>query len=407
MQALLVAQAEGELQTYYAYEDPLWIASDGSLDPAARTLLALVETAELDGLDRNAFEPEKLARAIARAEQEGSSEALAAAEHALSRTLTTYVAAMRDARGTGMLYEHQALQPHNTGDYFTLREAAEAPSLNAYLTAMGWMHPLYAELRQALASGRPDSPTAHEVALLNLERLRAIPADPAERYVLVDIAGARLWMYENGRPVDSMRVVVGKPSAPTPFYAGYIRYAIVNPYWNVPTDLVRSSIAPRVLNQGVAYLKRQRYEVLSSWGKDAELLDPAKIDWKAVRGGQHEVVVRQLPSPANAMGKVKYEFPNQFGIYLHDTPEKNLLNEEARYFSSGCIRLEDAERFGRWLMGGSFAVEGGGPERRIDLPRPVPVYLTYLTARVENGRIALGSDPYARDAEPIELAHAD
>ena len=96
------------------------------------------------------------------------------------------------------------------------------------------------------------------------------------------------------------------------------------------------------------------------------------------------------------MGKVKYEFPNPQGIYLHDTPDKDLMLEDARQFSNGCIRLEDAERLGRWLLGGELP-QAGSPETRVNLRQPVPVYITYLTVQSDGGRLALGSDPYGRD----------
>jgi murein L,D-transpeptidase YcbB/YkuD len=180
--------------------------------------------------------------------------------------------------------------------------------------------------------------------------------------------------------------------------SGYIRNAIFNPYWNVPADLVKNRIAPNVLSQGRAYLKDRGYEVVSDWSDDAEVLDPATINWRAVTKGDVELRMRQLPGRTNAMGKVKYEFPNALGIYLHDTPEKNLMDEAARQFSSGCIRLEDADRLGEWLLGGSLPGRQDSPEQKVDLERPVPIYVTYLTAQVEDGTIAVAPDPYGRDS---------
>src|SRR6476620_11100401 len=176
-----------------------------------------------------------------------------------------------------------------------------------------------------------------------------------------------------------MKVVVGKPEMPTPMMAGMIRTAIVNPYWQVPADLVQSSIAKSVLDQGVKYLRSGGYQVLSSWDEDARLVDPKTVDWKAVNAGRALVHVRQLPGGANFMGRVKFEFPNPLGIYLHDTPAKDLMAQDARQFSSGCVRLEDAPRLGRWLMGGTLPTSKK-PETKVALPQPVPVYITYLTA---------------------------
>jgi murein L,D-transpeptidase YcbB/YkuD len=225
--------------------------------------------------------------------------------------------------------------------------------------------------------------------------------------VLIDIASARLWMYEGDRVVDSMRIVVGKPDTPTPMMAGYLRQAVLNPYWNVPEHLVRKTIAAGVLSQGTGYLRARGYEVLSDWSDDPRRLDPAGIDWRAVAGGRLEVRVRQNPGAANAMGTVKFEFPNREGIYLHDTPDKDLLLADARQFSNGCVRLEDAERLGRWLLGGAMP-SAGNPETRVDLRQPVPIYITYLTVQPDGDRLALGSDPYGRDGAaraPLARAH--
>jgi murein L,D-transpeptidase YcbB/YkuD len=264
------------------------------------------------------------------------------------------------------------------------------------------MHPLYAPLRWAAATTADES--ARLVLANNLERVRAVPANPAKRYILVDAASARLWMYEGRRAVDSMKVVVGKPVLPTPMIAGYIRHAIVNPYWNVPQDLIREKIAPNVLRSGPGYLKAARYEVLSDWTGTATPIDPGTVNWKQVAAGNEEVRVRQLPSSTNAMGRVKYEFPNKLGIYLHDTPDKDLMLKSARQFSSGCIRLEDAERLGVWLLNSPLPEGGSDAETKVPLPEPVPVYVTYLTAFPSNGQIALGPDPYRKDANGAMLA---
>src|SRR5690606_25917640 len=267
-----------------------------------------------------------------------------------------------------MIYEHEILKPLQPAMHTALAQARAARSLQAFIENMEWMHPLYAPLRHALAEGKHNGSQAF-VATRNLERLRAIPATPWDRHVLIDAAGARLWMYEGDRVVGSMRVVVGKPDSQTPMMAGYIRNAVLNPYWNVPTDLIRQRIAPGVLNEGARYLRVRNYEVLSGWSEDAQVLDPGKIDWRKVRDGAIEVRVRQRPGAANAMGEVKFEFPNPLGIYLHDTPDKNLMDEAARQFSSGCVRLEDAERLGRWLLGGDLP-EAGAPEQKLDLAQP-------------------------------------
>ena len=295
-----------------------------------------------------------------------------------------------------MIYESEALAPVVPTTTSALQAAAAAQSLDEYVAAMGWMHPLYAPLRQALADPGY-APEQRQQLVSNLARIRAIPANPGRRYVLVDSATARLWMYEDGRPVDSMRVVVGKPDHQTPVMAGFIRYAIVNPYWNVPDDLVRQRIAYNVLAKGLGYLHDGGYQVLSDWSEKATVVDPSKVNWRSVEAGVMTPRVRQLPGPTNFMGGVKFMFPNEQGIYLHDTPDKELLLKESRQFSSGCVRLEDAARFGRWLLDNPLPRKKKQPEQRVELPEAVPIYLTYLTAMPNNGTIVFQPDVYARD----------
>jgi murein L,D-transpeptidase YcbB/YkuD len=243
---------------------------------------------------------------------------------------------------------------------------------------------------------------AEQIIRLNLERARALPADPGRRYIVVDAASQRLWLYEDGRVRETMKVVVGKPTEQTPMLAGLMRYVVVNPYWNVPPDLVRVRIAPNVQKNGQKWFRKMGYEAMSGWSDDARKLDPAKIDWAAVASGRQELAVRQLPGGKNAMGRMKFMMPNDLGIYLHDTPERELFAKAERRFSSGCVRLEDAPRLARALFGKPLAPRTGKPEERVNLAEAVPVYITYLTAAPSPGGITFAADGYGRD--PTQLA---
>lgn len=395
------------ISDFYAYRQfrPFWLSPEGTPSAATQAFLQLARTSQLDGVSGAAIGVSELDGAMARLDTDRSVTATAHAEAALSRSFVAYVRATRTTPASAMVYEHDVLKAHAPDSRGALEEAAAAGPLDRYVGAMAWMHPLYAPVRQALAA-LPETAVAERQRLAsNLERIRGIPAAPARRYVLVDAATATLWMYEGTRPVDSMRVIVGKFATQTPMIAGYIRYAILNPYWNVPPDLIQKRIAPNVLRGGAAYLRKSRYEVLSDWTAEAKVIDPMTVDWKKAALGQVEVRVRQLPGQSNFMGKVKYEFPNQLGIYLHDTPEKSLMLKDVRQLSNGCIRLEDADRLGRWLMQAPLPVPSADAEQRVDLPEVVPVYVTYLTAQPQpGGQIALGPDPYRRDAPVPQLA---
>jgi murein L,D-transpeptidase YcbB/YkuD len=377
---------------------PLWIR-DGAVGPEAETLLRLIETAELDGLDPDRYRPRALAAAIERA-GDGSPKSLARAEMLLSRSFVDYVRDLRRPRDVGMVFADAALRPTEPSPRAALDEAAAAPSFAKHVADMAWMSPAYAQLRRAAMEqpGLLQDPTAIDVVRVNLDRARALPpASTRGRYVLVDAAAARLWMYENGRVAGTMRVVVGKPTEPTPMMAGLIRYASVNPYWNIPPDLVRIRVAPGAIEKGPGFLKAKRFEVLSDWSPGARVVDPSVIDWSAVRSGVVDARVRQLPGANNAMGRIKFMFPNDLGIYLHDTPEKALLKEDERLFSSGCVRLENAPALARWLFGKPISTKAAKPEQRVDLAKPVPVYITYLTAAAEGSDLVFRPDPYNRD----------
>lgn len=401
--AAAIEDADGprEIRAFYRARGhrPLWIRA-GAVGPEAAMLVRLIETAELDGLDPDDYRPRALASALEKAES-GTFKALARAEMALSRSFALLARDMRRPREVGMHYADAELRPEAPGLRRMLEGAAAAPSLPAYMDGLGWMNPVYARLREAAArsglSERAD-PSAAELVRVNLDRARALPApEPGKRFVLVDAAAARLWMYEGARVAGTMRVVVGKPEEATPMMAGLIRYASVNPYWNIPPDLVRIRVAPGAIEQGPKFLRAKRFEVLSGWEENARVVSPATINWAAVRSGRIDARVRQLPGPNNAMGRIKFMFPNQLGIYLHDTPEKALMREDDRLFSSGCVRVEDSARLARWLFGKPVSTKAKMPEKRVDLAEPVPVYITYLTVAVKGEDLAFRPDVYGRD----------
>ena len=208
------------------------------------------------------------------------------------------------------------------------------------------------------------------------------------RYVLVDAASARLYMIEDGRVQDSMKVIVGKPETPTPELKDAIYYETLNPYWHVTPDLARTLIAPNVLKQGPAYLTGHGYEVVTKWGPDAQVVPADSVDWTAVAQGKTQIYVREQPGPANSLGQFKFDLPHGDGIYLHDTPRKELFAQDKRDLSHGCIRLEDAPRLARWLLG-KDPPAASTPEENVLLPRPVPIMISYLDPAMQTRLAAL------------------
>jgi murein L,D-transpeptidase YcbB/YkuD len=243
-----------------------------------------------------------------------------------------------------------------------------------------------------------------QLIIINMERAKRLPAPEEQaKYAVVDAGDARLSLWENGRKVDEMKVVVGKAETATPMMAAYIKYASVNPYWNVPPELVKNLIGPRIVAQGVSYLTDREYQVLTSYGDDAQVLDPHTVDWQGVVDGRVDVKLRRLPSPANSMGMMKFMLPNYFGIYLHDSPEKDHFTKNELWISNGCVRVEDYKRFANWLFDG-YVPRGKNPkvEEEVDLPKPVPVYMTYLTVQPTASGVEFLPDHYGRDAHLME-----
>jgi murein L,D-transpeptidase YcbB/YkuD len=233
---------------------------------------------------------------------------------------------------------------------------------------------------------------------INMERAYRLPATRAfDRYVVVDSGAAETYLFDRDRIADRMRVIVGSAETKTPMMAVLMRTAKANPYWHVPPELVRSLTAKKVKEQGLSYFRDFHYEVMSDWSGNGRVIDPKTVNWKAIASGRQKptVMVRQLPGPWNSMGEMKFEMPNDYGIYLHDTPMKEKFTGD-RWISNGCVRLEDYRRFASWVFGRP-PQPTSSREQIIALPRPVPVYMTYLTVKATGNGVLFRPDPYGFD----------
>lgn len=376
---------------------PLWFG--GKSNRAPNELLKLLSTAEADGLDATRFELGALLLAI-RDASTGEQSAVYRAELMLSNAFVGYAQELQQDPKVGVIYVDPELKPAPASPEALLEEAANAPSLAVYVRELRWMNPLYGQLRQALIGRFDASHHEHHLLSLNLQRARALPRTPG-RYVLVNTANQHLYMYEGSTVVDEMKVVVGRAEAQTPLMNALVRYAVINPYWNVPSDLT-TRLAPNVVKRGESYLKQQGYEIVSDFSDTPETVDPATIDWEAVVAGDLRLQMRQLPGPANSMGRIKFMFPNSQGVWLHDTPAKELFESSVRLGSAGCIRLEDAWRLGSWFFQQPLGRMTDEPEQQIALPQPVPVYITYLTAIPMVSSVRFVDDVYQRDPPPVD-----
>jgi murein L,D-transpeptidase YcbB/YkuD len=387
---------------YNQYRTQIWF-KNGAATPATAQLATILRRAPIEGFALGPQLADQVEAAVRQAAS-GAPADVANAEQTLSAALVTYVQALK--RPTpGMIYAYPVLSPQGGRADQILLTAAAAPSLEVYLSAASNVNPIYASIRdaafrQAQVAGNL-TPDARLLA--NLERARTLPA--RGKFALVDSASQRLFMYEDGQVVDSMKVVVGdkdRYGLPTPLIASVMHYMTFNPYWNVPHHLVKKTVAPGVVKEGPKFLKSRGYEVMSDWTEQATVLDPTTIDWKAVAAGQKQVRVRQLPGPTNSMGKMKFPFPNGQDIFLHDTPTREHFAKAQRTISNGCVRLEDAKRFARWILGREPVAPSADTEVRVQLPAGVPIYLTYLTAQPTSEGLTYLKDVYDWDRPTVQ-----
>ncbi len=240
---------------------------------------------------------------------------------------------------------------------------------------------------------------------LNLERLRWSFRNLGSQYILVNIADYRLEVVEDRKTVLAMKVIVGKPYWHTPVFSAEMTYLEINPTWNVPNSILQDDLLPKIKNDPT-YLTEQNFTVLDGWGEIAERIDPLLIDWTTVTGENFPYRLRQEPGPRNPLGRIKFMFPNEFNVYLHDTPHRALFEKNVRTFSHGCIRLSqpiDAAVYllqndHEWTKEKILEAVDSGETQRVRLKHPIRVHILYLTAWVDtNGLVQFREDIYNRD----------
>ena len=240
--------------------------------------------------------------------------------------------------------------------------------------------------------------------ILAMERLRWMPENLGQQYLIVNIAGFELRRVNAGKVEERMAVVVGKPYHRTPVFSDRIRFLEFNPYWNVPPDIAVNEELP-VLRRNPAGLSAQGFEVV----RGNQVTDPSSVDWSSVGPGRFPYQLRQRPGPNNALGRVKFMFPNSHNVYLHDSPAHNLFERNVRAFSHGCIRLsrpldlaEQVLRVGGvqgWTKERINDVVASTKTTVVNLREPLPVHITYLTAWADDGVANFRQDIYGHDAK--------
>lgn len=241
--------------------------------------------------------------------------------------------------------------------------------------------------------------------IVNMERWRWLPAELGARHVLVNQAGFELFLLDGGQVIDNRRVIVGKPFHKTPMFSDKISYVEFNPTWTVSQDIASSEFISKLIKDP-GYLEQNDYKIYGGWGEGASEIDPYSVDWTAVKPGKFPYKIVQQPGDKNALGYVKFMFPNKYNIYLHDTPSRQLFASTGRAFSHGCIRVSDALGFAEKLLGADQKMSravidgkvGAGALTRVSLKTKVPVHLAYFTVWVaDDGAPQFFQDIYDRD----------
>lgn len=239
----------------------------------------------------------------------------------------------------------------------------------------------------------------------NLHRYRQSTPVDASSHIRVNIAAQELRYIHEGQLALRMKVIVGRDSRPTPLAHSAINEVVVNPDWTVPYRIAVRDKLP-IIQRDPDYLQRHGFTVQQSWHRDAEFLDPSQIDWNALTAANFPYVLRQRPGPENALGQVKFMFPNAYSVYLHDTPNHELFQREQRLFSSGCVRLSEPMQLAHLLLenhaGEAHLGQLAQPSetRSVPLRDPVPIHLEYWTAWADDrGELHWRPDVYGHDRE--------
>jgi murein L,D-transpeptidase YcbB/YkuD len=389
---------------------PAWI--DGNRPtPQMTDLLSQLKYSEVHGLDPTRYhvaEFEQIAAGAA-TRTSGTRFDVAIVPELDARMTYAYLRYAADLLGWNLdprrISKNWLASPKKDDLAARLATAVAAGKVRDSLEALAPTHPQYKGLQAALMREREHPTGRLQQIEMNLERWRWLPRDLGDRYILVNVPAYQMQVMEGDRPTLAMRVIVGAPDNQTPLFSDTMTYVVFSPYWNIPEEILKKETLPRLASDP-DYLERNHIEVVGTSGKD-DVLDAKGIDWsdeKAIAG----LRFRQEPGPENALGLVKFIFPNHFNVYLHDTPTDRLFFKPTRALSHGCIRVEKPVALAEYVMQDrpEWTAERittamhAETEQTVNLKRPLPVHIGYWTAWVEpDGKtVTYTGDPYGLDA---------
>ena len=241
---------------------------------------------------------------------------------------------------------------------------------------------------------------------LNLDRIKWLKKRNSKRHIIINIPAFTLYFEEDGKLIQTMRVITGKPNHPTPIFSDTVEYIVLNPYWNIPKSIIQKEMIPKLMRNPNA-MARQGIEIHAGWGKDAEKISGGSVDWSKWRYSKTMPFrFAQVPGTKNALGKVKFLFPNKFSVYMHDTPTKHLFKRNKRAFSHGCIRLQKPRELMRTFstfndnldFDKAQKILKGKKKTYVNLKEKVPIDVIYLTAWIDyDGKLQFRDDVYHYD----------
>ena len=241
---------------------------------------------------------------------------------------------------------------------------------------------------------------------LNLDRLKWLNERGGKRHIIINIPDFNLYFEENGQLIQTMRVITGSSKHPTPIFSDTVEMIVLNPYWNIPKSIVQKEMIPKLMRNSNAMAKRG-IEIRDGWGKGAAKISASSVNWAKYRYSKTVPYhFAQVPGKKNALGKVKFLFPNKFSVYMHDTPTKHLFKRDKRAFSHGCIRLQKPralmETFSKFNTNLDYdnaqKTLKGKKRKYVKLQERVPVDIVYLTAWIDyEGKLQFRNDIYKYD----------
>jgi len=377
---------------------PLFAEGTG-FSAKAEAALAQLKAASEDGIELPA-----LAREPLNARDAG---AQAASELRLLASTLHYARLISGGQiNPGKVHALITTEPQRLDPRLVLEQLAKATDIRAAMSAFAPPQDGYKRLKAKLAEihAAGDKPKLEADIIANMERWRWMPRDMGKVHILVNIPAYEASINADGQQVHKTRVIVGKPTNPTPVFSENMQYAVINPSWSVPYSIIKKEMLPKAQARGASAFAGM--EVLVR----GRVVDASSVDWSKTSS----ISVRQPPSERNALGRIKFLFPNRHSVYLHDTPNRSLFANAKRAYSHGCVRVYQPEAFGEVLF--RYANPGdnwtetrfrslyGKGERRVDLKQKIPVHIAYFTLSVdENGNLVEFEDIY-RFNEDTKLA---